>query len=57
MKILRKIAPILFIAALLFCIGTAGALEHFRISMGQACIQWAVSLAVMWVILRAGRCM
>lgn len=56
MKVLRKIAPILFIAALLFCIGTAGALEHFRISMGQACIQWAVSLAVMWVILRAGRC-
>ena len=57
MKVLRKIAPLIFLTAVLFAIGTAGALEHFRISMGQACIQWAVSLAVMWVILRAGRCM
>lgn len=56
MKILRTITPLVFIGAVLFAIGTAGALEHFRISLGQACIQWAVSFAVMWVLLRAGRC-
>lgn len=55
MKILHKIAPILFIADVAFCIGTAGALEHFRISLGQAFVQWGISLVVMWVILRAVR--
>jgi hypothetical protein len=56
MKVLRKIAPLIFLTAVLFAIGTAGALELDNISMGQACIQWAMRLAVMWVILRAGRC-
>lgn len=57
MKALRKIAPLIFLTAVLFAIGTAGALELDNIGMRQAVIQWSVSLAVMWVILRAGRCM
>lgn len=50
MKILHKLTPIIFIAALLFCIGTAGALEHFQIGMRQAAIQWAASGAVIVAI-------
>ena len=50
MKILHKLTPIIFIAAFLYMIGTAGALEHFQIGMGQACAQWAASGAVIVAI-------
>ena len=50
MKLLHKLTPILFIFAFLFMIGTAGALEHDTISMGQAVIQWAAGGAVIAAI-------
>ena len=55
MKLLHKLAPIIFIVAFLFMIGTAGALEHFQIGMGQACAQWAASGAVIVATMKAVR--
>lgn len=38
----------LFIFALLFVIGSAGALEMDRITIGQAILQMAAGIFVMW---------
>jgi drug/metabolite transporter (DMT)-like permease len=57
MRALRKIiAPIIFFVALIYLIGTPDAWGNGQISTARAALQCAVCFAVMWVILRAGRC-
>lgn len=55
MKFIRLLMAITFIVALIFCIGTGGALSNFQITLGRAAAQWGVSLAVMMIVLKAGR--